>query len=68
MEEDFLEQTRDRDIDLIVVSDSEAILGIGGTHYFPTILRDVLTQMFWLQIRALEYVTWISTIFAFIHN
>ncbi|KAJ7103186.1 hypothetical protein B0H15DRAFT_811311 [Mycena belliarum] len=29
MEQDFLEQTRGKDIDLIVCSDSEAILGIG---------------------------------------
>lgn len=29
MEEDFLEQTRGRQIDLIVVSDAEQILGIG---------------------------------------
>lgn len=29
MEEDFLEQTKDRNIDLIVCSDAEAILGIG---------------------------------------
>ncbi|KAF7307234.1 Malic enzyme [Mycena indigotica] len=29
MEEDFLEQTQGRNIDLVVVSDSEAILGIG---------------------------------------
>jgi len=29
MEEDFLEQTRGRDIDLIVCTDAEAILGIG---------------------------------------
>lgn len=29
MEEDFLEQTRGRDIDLFVCSDAEAILGIG---------------------------------------
>ncbi|KAG6878490.1 hypothetical protein C0992_008004 [Termitomyces sp. T32_za158] len=29
MERDFLEQTKDRDIDLIVCSDAEAILGIG---------------------------------------
>ncbi|KAJ7204368.1 hypothetical protein GGX14DRAFT_460197 [Mycena pura] len=29
MEEDFLEQTKDRNIDLVVCSDSEAILGIG---------------------------------------
>lgn len=29
MEEDFLEQTRGRDLQLFVVSDAEAILGIG---------------------------------------
>lgn len=29
MEEDFLEQIKGRDIDLIVCSDAEAILGIG---------------------------------------
>lgn len=29
MEEDFLEQTKGRDIQLFVVSDAEAILGIG---------------------------------------
>ncbi len=29
MEESFLEQTRGREIDLIVVTDAEAILGIG---------------------------------------
>jgi hypothetical protein len=29
MEDDFLEQTKGRDIDLIVCSDAEAILGIG---------------------------------------
>lgn len=29
MEEEFLEQTQNRDIDLIVCSDAEAILGIG---------------------------------------
>jgi hypothetical protein len=29
MDEDFLEQTRGRDIDLFVCSDAEAILGIG---------------------------------------
>lgn len=29
MEEDFLEQTRGKDIDLFVCSDAEAILGIG---------------------------------------
>ena len=30
MEQDFLEEIKGRDIDLIVVSDGEAILGIGG--------------------------------------
>ena len=29
MEEDFLEQTKGRDVQLFVVSDAEAILGIG---------------------------------------
>ncbi len=29
MEENFLEQTREREIDLVVCTDSEAILGIG---------------------------------------
>jgi malate dehydrogenase (oxaloacetate-decarboxylating) len=29
MEEDFLEQTRGKTIDLVVCSDAEAILGIG---------------------------------------
>lgn len=29
IEEDFMEQTRGRDIDLFVCSDAEAILGIG---------------------------------------
>jgi malate dehydrogenase (oxaloacetate-decarboxylating) len=29
MEEDFLEQIKGRDIDLVVCSDAEAILGIG---------------------------------------
>ena len=29
MEDDFLEQTRGKEIDLIVCTDSEAILGIG---------------------------------------
>lgn len=39
MEEDFLEQTKGRDIDLIVCSDAEQILGIGdqGVGVMPTI-------------------------------
>jgi len=40
MEEDFLEQTRGRDIDLIVCTDAEAILGIGdqgvGVRYLSS--------------------------------
>jgi malate dehydrogenase (oxaloacetate-decarboxylating) len=49
MEEDFLEQTKGRDIDLIVCSDAEAILGIGdqgvgvNTSYFSYILGRALT-------------------------
>jgi len=49
MEEDFLEQTKGRDIDLIVCSDAEAILGIGdqgvgvNTSYFSCILGRALT-------------------------
>lgn len=39
MEEDFLEQTRGRELDLIVCTDAEAILGIGdqgvGVSSFP---------------------------------
>lgn len=40
MEEEYLEQTQNRDIDLIVCSDAEAILGIGdqgvGVRHFST--------------------------------
>jgi malate dehydrogenase (oxaloacetate-decarboxylating) len=38
MEEDFLEQTQGRDIDLFVCTDAEAILGIGdmGAGVFPS--------------------------------
>lgn len=34
MEKAYLEQTRHREIDLVVVSDAEAILGIGGKSDF----------------------------------
>ena len=38
MEDDFLEQTRGRELDLIVCTDAEAILGIGdqgvGVSFF----------------------------------
>lgn len=50
MEEDFLEQTRGRDIDLIVCSDAEAILGIGDQgmysdrHTVPS-LTDLLQAL-----------------------
>ena len=41
MEEDFVEQTKGRQIDLIVCSDAEAILGIGdqgvGVRYIMTL-------------------------------
>jgi malate dehydrogenase (oxaloacetate-decarboxylating) len=43
MEEDFLEQIKGRDIDLVVCSDAEAILGIGdqgvGVHIFYSSTR-----------------------------
>ena len=35
MEKDFLHHIKDKQVDLIVVSDSEAILGIGGTSKLP---------------------------------
>jgi hypothetical protein len=43
MEEDFLEQIKGRDIDLVVCSDSEAILGIGdqGVGVTPFIFLPV---------------------------
>jgi malate dehydrogenase (oxaloacetate-decarboxylating) len=45
MEQDFLEQTQGRDIDLVVCSDAEAILGIGdqgvGVHIAQAILHSI---------------------------
>jgi hypothetical protein len=59
MEDDFLEQTKGRDIDLIVCSDAEAILGIGdqgvgvNTSYASYIFRLALTRP---DYRGSEYV------------
>ena len=41
MEEDFLEQIKDKEIDLVVCSDAEAILGIGdqGVGVSLTLLK-----------------------------
>jgi len=61
MEEDFLEQIRGRDVDLVVCSDAEAILGIGDQgvgvnppYYSP--LPDLLPDQNNLS-RALGYST-----------
>jgi malate dehydrogenase (oxaloacetate-decarboxylating) len=47
MEEDFLEQTRGKNIELIVCTDAEAILGIGdqgvGVGAFPFLYLSSLT-------------------------
>lgn len=60
MEEDFLEQTKGRDLDLIVCSDAEAILGIGdqgvGVRSQAFVQRpSLLTPA--LLYRALEYAS-----------
>lgn len=41
MESDFLEQTHGRDIDLIVCTDSEAILGIGDQGVGVSVRRSL---------------------------
>lgn len=49
MEEDYLEQTKGRDIDLIVCSDAEAILGIGdqgvGVNIYFFLQRLILAHL-----------------------
>jgi len=45
MEEDFLEQTQGRDIDLIVCTDAEAILGIGDQGVGVCISNAFVTSM-----------------------
>lgn len=44
MEEDFLEQTKGRDIDLVVCSDAEAILGIGDQGVGGIGVRDPIVN------------------------
>lgn len=51
MEEDFLDQIRGRDLDLIVCSDAEAILGIGdqgvgvGYPYSSSLLEGLIHEI-----------------------
>ena len=49
IEEDFLEQTQGRDIDLFVCSDAEAILGIGdqGVGVSGVNLFEILQRTIW---------------------
>ena len=51
MEEDFLEQTRGREIELVVCSDAEAILGIGDQGVGVSV-SPILAPYFYL---TLEY-------------
>ena len=59
MEEDFLEQIKGRDIDLVVCSDAEAILGIGdqgvGVNLLNSSPRPFFDQIY--HSRALGYST-----------
>jgi malate dehydrogenase (oxaloacetate-decarboxylating) len=47
MEEDFLEQIKDKEIDLVVCSDAEAILGIGDQGVGVSL---VLLKLFFMLI------------------
>ena len=65
MEEDFLEQIKGRDIDLVVCSDAEAILGIGdqgvGVNLLNSSPRFSFDQIY--RSRALGYsmsVRWLN--------
>lgn len=75
MEEDYLEQTSGRDIDLIVCSDAEAILGIGDqgvggigvSKFVETLLRifqtDPSAQISTAKSVIYTYVTILERIF-----
>lgn len=52
MEADFLEQTKGRQIDLVVCSDAEQILGIGDQGVGVTIQRSLAFRLRLTQERA----------------
>lgn len=54
MEEDFLEQTKGRDIDLVVVSDAEAILGIGDQGVGVRPIRYILSRTYFESVYSRE--------------